>query len=230
MAEKGEEMKLLATWFSPFAYRVIWVLKMKGIEYEYVEEDLGNKSPLLLQSNPVHKKVPVLIHNGKPLAESLVIVQYLDNICKSSPVLPDDPYQRAMALFWSNFVEEKFTENIKKVLVLGGEEQAAGAKGAEAALATLEAQLAKKKSKFFGGESIGLVDIALGYISVWLEEIEEVGGIKVFDSEKFPCLAKWMQDFLEIPTVKENHPNKADLIPYLRYLRQVGPAVAFQHG
>ena len=44
----------------------------------YTEESLYDKSELLLKSNPVLKKVPVLIHNGKPVCESQVIVQYID--------------------------------------------------------------------------------------------------------------------------------------------------------
>lgn len=100
-------MKLLGHWGSPSALRVKWALKLKGIQYQYVEEDLQNKSPMLLQYNPVHKKIPVLVHCGKPLAESLVIIEYIDEVWKQNPLLPQDPYERAKARFWAKFADEK---------------------------------------------------------------------------------------------------------------------------
>ena len=102
------EVVLLNFWPSPFGLRVRIALAEKGIKYEYKEEDLKNKSPLLLEMNPINKQIPVLIHNGKPVCESLIIVQYIDEVWNDkSPLLPSDPYQRAQARFWADFVDKK---------------------------------------------------------------------------------------------------------------------------
>ncbi|GAY55908.1 hypothetical protein CUMW_167700 [Citrus unshiu] len=76
--------------------RVRITLAEKGIEYEYREQNLLNKGPMLLQMNRVHKKVPVLIHNGKPICESTNIVQYIDEVWNDkAPLLPSDLYLKA---------------------------------------------------------------------------------------------------------------------------------------
>ncbi|GFY90576.1 glutathione S-transferase TAU 1 [Actinidia rufa] len=171
-----QEVKLLGQWPSPFVQRIKWALNLKGVEYEYLEQDIINKGTLLIQHNPVHKKVPVLIDNDRPIAESLIILEYLDETWKNCPLLPQDPYQRAMARFWAKFIEDKFTEPIRQVLFVDGENQEKEVKNVKDALETLEGEL--KGKKFFGGESVGFVDIALGFISIWLEIIEEVACVK----------------------------------------------------
>ncbi|XP_059436819.1 probable glutathione S-transferase GSTU6 [Corylus avellana] len=63
----ANEVVLLDSLDSMFGMRARIALAEKGIKYKYKEEDLKNKSELLLKMNPVHKKIPVLIHNGKPV-------------------------------------------------------------------------------------------------------------------------------------------------------------------
>lgn len=99
---------LLDCWVSPFCMRVKTALNEKGVEYEHREEDLfGGKSELLLNSNPVYKKVPVLLHDGKPLAESIIIVGYIDETWAKPPLLPSCAYGRAKARFWADFIDKK---------------------------------------------------------------------------------------------------------------------------
>lgn len=43
-----------------------------------MEEDLSEKNRELLKYNPVRTKIPVLIHNSKPIAESQIILKYMD--------------------------------------------------------------------------------------------------------------------------------------------------------
>ncbi|KAG4194873.1 hypothetical protein ERO13_A06G077600v2 [Gossypium hirsutum] len=104
----AEEVVLLDFWPSMFGIRSRIALAEKGIKYEYKEEDLWNKSALLLQTKPVHKKIPVLIHNGKLVCESLIQVQYIDEVWHDkAPLLPSDPYQKATARFWADYVDKK---------------------------------------------------------------------------------------------------------------------------
>lgn len=112
-----DEVQLLDLWFSPFVMRVKLALAAKGIPFATIPQEMGPnrpKIPLLLQSNPVHKKVPVLLHRGKPVCESLVICEYIEDAFAASTagrsdvhLLPADPYLKAMARFWADFVDKK---------------------------------------------------------------------------------------------------------------------------
>lgn len=105
--ESQRNVELFGVWDSPFVYRVIWALKVKGIEYNYIVESLMMKSPLLLQYSPVYKKVPVLVHDGKPVLESAFILEYIDEVwSRENPILPREHHERAAARFWACFADE----------------------------------------------------------------------------------------------------------------------------
>lgn len=101
-------LKLLDFWASPFGTRARIALAEKGLSYESQEEDLfSGKSELLLKSNPIYEKVPVLLHDGKPVLESANIVYYIDETWPEPQLLPDSTYGRSRARFWTDFIDKK---------------------------------------------------------------------------------------------------------------------------
>nr|AFK44154.1 unknown [Lotus japonicus] len=182
------ELILLDEWLSMFGMRARIALAEKEIRYEYKEEDLTNKSQLLLEMNPIHKKIPVLIHHGKPICESIIIVEYIDEVWKEkAPLLPSEPYQRAQARFWADFVN-------KKVGDVGGRIWAGKRDGIEEAkkeliegLKELEKVLGVKP--YFGGDTFGFVDIALIPFYTWFYTYEALCKFKV--EAECPKLIAW---------------------------------------
>uniref|UniRef100_A0A0E0J4G5 Glutathione S-transferase n=1 Tax=Oryza nivara TaxID=4536 RepID=A0A0E0J4G5_ORYNI len=74
VGDGGRELALLGAW-GPLLVWVRLALNLKGLSYEYVEVDLASKSDLLLAANPIHRKIPMLLHAGKPICESMLIVE-----------------------------------------------------------------------------------------------------------------------------------------------------------
>nr|CAB3500334.1 unnamed protein product [Digitaria exilis] len=189
------ELKLLGLWASPFVTRAKLALQIKGLSYEYVEEDLANKSELLLSSNPVHK-------DGKP------VCVYIDEAFAGTgpSLLPVDPYERAVARFWAAYLEDKLVTPWGRVFRVKTEEERAEAMMQTiAAVDALEGGLEEcsgGKGSFFGGESVGYVDVLLGGLVSWVKATELLSGAKIIDAAKAPLLAAWMERFCELDVAK----------------------------
>ncbi|KAD0929800.1 hypothetical protein E3N88_43540 [Mikania micrantha] len=213
------EVKLFWTWSSPYAQRIAWALKLKGVEYETMYEDLANKSRLLLEYNPVHKKVPVLLHNGTPICESLVILEYIDETWNTTArLLPEDPFARANARFWAKFSDDQVLPSAFHAYVSQGVEQEKAKDHTLQKLDIVEKQLTGKK--FFSGETLGFLDLVFGWIAVYLDIVEETSGIKILDKERFPLISAWKENISCIPVIQETWPDREKLIDKYRHMRQ----------
>ncbi|XP_062160417.1 glutathione S-transferase U17-like [Alnus glutinosa] len=216
------EVKLLGAWPSPYVMRAQIALNLKAVEYEFLEETFGSKSQLLLQSNPVYKKIPVLIHADKPICESLVIVQYIDDVWTSGPsILPSDPYDRAIHRFWAAYVDEKFFPTMRGIAAAQGEEaRKALVEQVGEGLALLEEAFDKcsKGKAFFGGDRIGFLDIAFGCFLGWLRATEKMNGVKLLDEAKTPGLVKWADRFCADGAVKGVMPETEKLMEFAKVL------------
>ncbi|MCO5573723.1 hypothetical protein L7F22_027497 [Adiantum nelumboides] len=195
-------VKVLNAWSSPFGVRVLVALKEKGIEYKYEEQDMVNMSELLLACNLVHKKVPVLIHNGKPISESLIIVQYIDETWPSHDnkgFLPSNPLKRALVCFWADYADKKLEE-------LGeGDLREQGRNVMKESMATLDGALKDVfgGGPYFGGECINLVDIVLASCICWFLPVETFENFKFLEESTCPLLCEWAKLVVQHPSVKE---------------------------
>ncbi|CAD6204261.1 unnamed protein product [Miscanthus lutarioriparius] len=220
----GDDLKLLGMWASPYVLRVKLALSLKGLSYEYVEEDLRDKSELLVKSNPVHKKVPVLIHNGKPVSESLIILQYIDEAFAGTgpSLLPADPYERAVARFWAAYIDDKMLPALNQsAMGKTEEERAEGKKQSLVTVETLEGALRDcgKGKPFFGGDSAGYVDVVLGGLLGWVRASDELHGVKPFDPERTPLLAAWSERFGALEAVEPVMPDVSRLVEFGKMLK-----------
>ncbi|KAI4328351.1 hypothetical protein L6164_020710 [Bauhinia variegata] len=217
-------LKLIGVWSSPYVTRVKIALNLKSLEYENHEENMDPKSDLLLQSNPVYGKVPVLLHDGKPICESLVIVEYIDEAWPSAhSILPSEGYDRAVARFWASYIDEKWFPSMKSIIIAEEEARKPYLEQMDEVVLRMEDAFGKlsKGKPFFGGDRIGFLDIAFGCFLGWLSVIENVYGRKVLVEAIAPALVKWAERFAADPAVKGLIPETDKLVEFSKFLQFV---------
>lgn len=92
-------MKLYDYYRSTACYRVRIALNIKNMSYQLIPVHLTNQGgeqhlPAYKEINP-QGLVPTLDENGHIIQQSLAIIEYLEEICPTPPLLPQTPLARA---------------------------------------------------------------------------------------------------------------------------------------
>jgi glutathione S-transferase len=171
----------------PYCARVRVVLAEKGIDYETVVVDLGDRPAWIYEKNPLGK-VPVLEEGDLVLPESAVIMEYLEERFPEPPLWPADPAERAQA----RLLVERFDSLSRPYYALRRGEDDAGDRF-EDQLALLGDRLGERP--FLTGREFGLADVA--YLP-WILRAESSLGV---DLDLHPALAEWVERAAERPSV-----------------------------
>jgi len=94
--------------------KVRLVLCEKGLAWETRQIDLFHHrqyDPDYLKLNP-KGVVPTLVHEGRPVVESTLICEYLDEIFPEPGLVPPDAYQRIRMRLWSKMVDEGLHDGV----------------------------------------------------------------------------------------------------------------------
>jgi glutathione S-transferase len=169
----------------PYCARARIVLAEKGIEHVVVEIDLSDRPAWLYEKNPAGR-VPVLEEDGRPLPESLVIMEFLEERYPEPALLPADPADRAFVRLQLKR-EEDLTDPYYAF------RRGEGFEGLDAALRGLDARLAQQP--YLAGAEYSLADIA--YVP-WILRARDMLDV---DFAPYPALAAWVERLLERPAV-----------------------------
>ena len=171
----------------PYCGRTRITLAEKGVAHEVVEIDLENRPAWIYGKNP-SGRVPVLELDGRPLPESAVIGEYLDERFPEPPLWPFEPEARAAA----RVLVHRFDEFSRPYYALRRGEAGARERFDEA-LATLDRLLVA--AAWLSGSDFGLADIA--YLP-WVLRARQSLGVAVDD---FAQLSDWLRRAGERPSV-----------------------------
>lgn len=108
----------LYTWqFCPFAQRARIALALKGVEHEQHEIDITRPYPERFIELSANGKVPTLVVDGRPLFESEVICEFVDEAYPGPRLLPEDPYRRGVARLLIDYGKDQFIPPLYTLLL-----------------------------------------------------------------------------------------------------------------
>ena len=214
----GSLPKLYSAWFCPFAQRAWIALVEKGVEFEYIEQDPYNKTPEWLAINP-RGMVPVIVHKNKSIYESSVCIEYVDEEWPTEPrLLPTDPYYRAHARIWGDFIGKKIVPSFYALLMkqIDPEKEQIKTHLTNHLLEFVKAM--DPKGPFFQGEKFGFVDIMLAPYAVRLFILKHYRGFEIPQSVEFKRFHVWWEAVRNAPAVKITIQDDSKLLNiYQRY-------------
>jgi len=210
-------LKLISFTICPYVQRAMIVLNEKNIPFDIEYIDLSAPPPWFYDVSPL-EKVPVLLVDEKPLFESMVICDYLDEITPNS-LYPSDTFEKALNRSWIefgndildttfNFLHEndvKKFNHLKETLIDRFE--------------ILEEEM--PEGEYYNGADFSIIDAVYAPLFLYLEQIEKYKDYELFADA--PNVKAWGQRLLQRPSVINSVPEsyQADITAYLTGLDSI---------
>lgn len=189
-------LKLISHHLCPYVQRARIVLAEKTIPHDLEFIDLADKPDWFHRISPLGK-VPVLLTDGRPLFESAVITEYLDEVTPAS-LHPSDAYDRARNRAWIEYASSTLDViagfyNATEEATFGGKLEALRKR-----FRTLEGEL--NQGPYFAGTTFGMVDAAFAPVFRYFDVIEPFTNLELFDD--VTKVTRWRHELAVRPSVR----------------------------
>ncbi|XP_057517820.1 glutathione S-transferase U10-like [Amaranthus tricolor] len=167
-----------------------------------------------------------LVHNGLPLAESLVILEHIDETWTNTPyLLPKDSCQRAKHRFWAAYFQQ-VSEIFGRAVILSTQGKQTDEKMKEfwnkmdVAEEFMKEILPNSSPSLQENFQPRYLDIVLYSFFGNCDVVEDFLGVKPLCTERFSLLTLWIKALGEVPEFKEVSVPVQKLVEFLRAVRQ----------
>jgi glutathione S-transferase len=207
-------IKIYSMAVCPFAQRTRMLLKLKRIPFEVHEIDISKPRPdWFLRINP-KGQVPVIEHEGRVLNESTIINEYLEEVFPEPPLMPRDPYRRALMRLLIAYGNETFIPLLYRLLMNQDATKAeALAAKALASWRWLDEFLAKHNpSGTYLWEEFGMADLSFAPFFQRYVLNAYYRGFAVPESDEYKRVCRWRDALLAHPAAIETRLPDEDYI------------------
>ncbi|KPI97298.1 Glutathione S-transferase omega-1 [Papilio xuthus] len=187
--------------YCPSAQRTILALIAKDIDFEVVNVHLLDKPEWLTRKSAFGKVPSIEIKEDVCIYESLVTVEYLDEVYDQRPLISKDPVTKAydkiiveaigpLQTVFFKFVKAPETITDDNIIAYNN------------ALRYIQDQLKSRGTQFFGGNEPGYADYM---IWPWLERlyaVQDTYEAAKFDGAEYKLLNEYVENMLNDPAVK----------------------------
>lgn len=102
---RAEPIKLYGYSQSPITRRLVMLLDLLKLEYEFIEVDMAqmqHKVRPYVDLNP-SAELPLMIHGGEPIHDSILIAEYISSVDPSLNLFSQDTFELAQIRMWNAF-------------------------------------------------------------------------------------------------------------------------------
>ena len=203
-AETAIAFKAVGHRLCPFVQRMAIALRSAAYEYEIEYVDLDRLPAWLLKIAPL-ARVPVLLANGQTLYESLVILEFINDL-RSGRLHPEDTLERARQRSLMAFASEALALNWRWSMSRSQDEFDRLGQRLRDYLRYAESQI--EAHPYFNGDQLTLIDIAFAPLLQRLGYIERDSSLDPFGD--CPKLRDWAHSLCSHSAVTGSAPAELD--------------------
>ena len=194
--DSTKKFRIYSMKFCPFAQRARLVAAAKGLkDFDIVNIKLRDDLPEWYPAiNPARAVPAIEFPDGQTINQSLVISDLLDELYPEKQLQAKDPIKKAkQKLFVDKYGDTFIPSYYKHLRARTDETKAELLKN----IADAEKYLVESKTKYFGGNEVGMLDFMLW---PWIERLPTVCPLS---AEVHPNLTNWFNLMQLDPAVKE---------------------------
>jgi glutathione S-transferase len=191
---------------SPYAARVRIQIRLKDLPIELVKPPFALRSSEFLQTFPLGKLPLLQLHDGSTIAESTVIMDYLEALFPKAPLIPPSPISRANNSMLVRYADNHLAQSLLPLFIefMSFEKNKVGItnklENLQAELNKLEALLTTQPD--FRQRSIQTGDICLAPVIYYAIELAGWFGKQEIIND-LPAVFDWWQWINQHPAVAD---------------------------